>query len=271
MINGRLIACFIGLLCFLIAFESRAQSPYFRVCVDEQDTSPLLAASPNLQSSSNSLIDLMSHAAQDLNLTLQVVRYPWQRCIAKFKSGDMDAIVGLVWQKEYEQWAVFPMQASLPDENYRLWHANYSIYVAKDSDIQWDGVNFIGLNSGASVSPGHFIEKSLKQLQAFTSKFYPPADGLRLVSLKHLEAYVVETALARALIKQHGLEHELKELNVPFVDTNWYVPVSEKWAANNPELVQQFWQALRQERIKHAPNLLARYSQISKSSSIGAR
>jgi polar amino acid transport system substrate-binding protein len=264
----------------LMSLSVKAQTVAFRVCVDEQNTPNLLTttAPQTPLSYSNSLlmkanpasgllIDLMQDAITDLNLTLEVVRYPWQRCIAKFKSGDMDAIVGLVWQKEYEQWAVFPMEKGLPDDNYRLWDANYSIYVAKDSKVKWDGISFEGLQKGASAPQGLFIEKSLKNLQAFSSKLYIPRDGLRLVSLNYLDAYVMETAQGRALIKQHELDGQLKELAIPFADTSWYVPVSSKWAARNPDLTHQFWQALKQARIKYGPLLSetyeARYSHLS--------
>ncbi|GEM_PF-1142006 len=280
MINGRFIAFLAGICIVLTSLSAKAQDVTFRVCVDEQNTPPLLTSAPpstDLSSVSSKteinnpasglLIDLMGYAINDLNLTLEVVRYPWQRCIAKFKSGDMDAIAGLVWQKEYEEWAVFPMQAGHPDDNYRLWNANYSIYVAKDSKIQWDGVNFDGLDKGASAPQGLFIENSLKYLQAFSSKLYFPADGLRLVSLNHLDAYVMETAQGRALIKQHALEGQLKELAIPFADTSWFVPVSSKWAAKNPDLTQQFWQSLKQARIEYGPFLMEsyepRYSSLS--------
>lgn len=255
-----------------MSLSVKAQDVAFRVCVDEQNTPPLLTTTlPQAPLSySNSLlmkanpasgllIDLMKHAINDLNLTLEVVRYPWQRCIAKFKSGDMDAIVGLVWQKEYEKWAVFPMQAGHPDDNYRLWDANYSIYVAKDSKVKWDGVNFEGLKKGASAPQGLFIENSLKYLQAFSSKLYIPTDGLRLVSLNYIDAYVMETAQGRALIKQHDLEGQLKELAIPFADTSWFVPVSSRWAARNPDLTYQFWQALKQARIKYGSLLSETY------------
>jgi len=278
--NGRFIAALFAISLALFSLSSKAQSVSFRVCVDEQNTPPLLtsvSSSTDLSSVSSKnainppasglLIDLMGYAINDLNLTLEIVRYPWQRCIAKFKSGDMDAIAGLVWQKEYEKWAVFPMQAGHPDDNYRLWNANYSIYVAKDSKIQWDGVNFDGLESGASAPQGLFIENSLKYLQAFSSKLYIPADGLRLVSLNHLDAYVMETAQGRALIKKHALEGQLKELAMPFADTSWFVPVSSKWATQNPDLTQKFWQALKQARIEYGPLLLEsyepRYSSLS--------
>jgi len=280
LINGRFIAFLAGICIVLTSLSAKAQDVTFRVCVDEQNTPPLLTSAPpstDLSSVSSKteinnpasglLIDLMGYAINDLNLTLEVVRYPWQRCIAKFKSGDMDAIAGLVWQKEYEEWAVFPMQAGHPDDNYRLWNANYSIYVAKDSKIQWDGVNFDGLDKGASAPQGLFIENSLKYLQAFSSKLYFPADGLRLVSLNHLDAYVMETAQGRALIKQHALEGQLKELAIPFADTSWFVPVSSKWAAKNPDLTQQFWQSLKQARIEYGPFLMEsyepRYSSLS--------
>jgi len=280
LINGRFIAFLAGICIVLTSLSAKAQDVTFRVCVDEQNPPPLLTSAPpstDLSSVSSKteinnpasglLIDLMGYAINDLNLTLEVVRYPWQRCIAKFKSGDMDAIAGLVWQKEYEEWAVFPMQAGHPDDNYRLWNANYSIYVAKDSKIQWDGVNFDGLDKGASAPQGLFIENSLKYLQAFSSKLYFPADGLRLVSLNHLDAYVMETAQGRALIKQHALEGQLKELAIPFADTSWFVPVSSKWAAKNPDLTQQFWQSLKQARIEYGPFLMEsyepRYSSLS--------
>jgi polar amino acid transport system substrate-binding protein len=279
--NGRFIAFLAGISIGLTSFGASAQEVTFRVCVDEQNTPPLLTSVPsstdrlNTQNTaikgthpaSGLLIDLMGYAINDLNLNLEVIRYPWQRCIAKFKSGDMDAIVGLVWQKEYEKWAVFPMQAGHPDDNYRLWDANYSVYVAKDSQIQWDGVNFDGLDTGASAPQGLFIENSLKYLQAFSSKLYIPEDGLRLVSLNHLDAYVMETAQGRALIKQHALEGQLKELAIPFADTSWFVPVSSKWAARNPDLTHQFWQALKHARIEYGPLLLEsyepRYSSLS--------
>ncbi len=283
--NGRFITKLFGIFLAVLSLSLEAQAMTFRVCVDEQNTPPLLTSAPpstdlssntasnqnmainKVNTASGLLIDLMGYAINDLSLSLEVVRYPWQRCIAKFKSGDMDAIVGLVWQKEYEKWAVFPMQAGHPDDNYRLWNANYSIYVAKDSKIQWDGVNFDGLDKGASAPQGLFIENSLKYLQAFSSKLYIPADGLRLVSLHHLDAYVMETVQGRALIKQHALEGQLKELAIPFADTSWFVPVSSKWAAKNPDLTRQFWQALKQARIEYGPLLMEsyepRYSSLS--------
>lgn len=260
--NLRLTSLLLGLMIAIMPLSLKAQKLGFRVCVDESDTPPLLTSefpSSKSKQAAGLLIDLMDLALRNLNLSLEVVRYPWQRCIAKFKSGDIDAIVGLVWQKEYEKWAVFPMMAGHPDENYRLWQANYSIFVAPDSQVQWDGFNFAGLEKGASTVQGAFIEKSLKQMQAFSNQSYSATDGLRLVSLNHLDAYVMESIKGRSLIKEYALEGKLTELALPFAHTNWFVPVSSKWAARNPELTQAFWQALKRARIERGAELLRSY------------
>lgn len=238
--------------------------PVLHICYELQDSMPFwTAATDQSVSRPGLLIELIHSAAQQAGLRLEFQRQPWKRCILQLQQGQTDGIFAAIWQPERDTWGQFPgrdIQRNTPvQRDYRLWQVDYPIIARKGGTLNWDGEHFSGTRNGLSAPLGYVANQQLEALGVLAKPTYSAEKAIKLIALGRLDGYVLERQIARNYIRTAGLQTQLVFLPKPLLTADWYLPISNQFYRQNPELAQRFWQALAEQREARSAELSARY------------
>ncbi|OPX56391.1 polar amino acid transport system substrate-binding protein [Oceanospirillum multiglobuliferum] len=239
--------------------------PTMRFCYENQEYRPFLVATDDHKTRlghNGALPDLVIETTRSLGIQAEFVNYPWKRCIALLQSGEVDGIFAAIWQKEREEWGVFPKRNNQADERYSLWRVQYDIYTSKNSLLSWDGTAFSNIKSGVSAPLGYIAEQKLKQMGVLSRNSYVPSEGLRVVALNRLDGFVVESNIGDHIVISQAIQADIKKLSIPFMVADWYLPLSHQWVKAHPKLAQAFWNKLAEVRAQKAEVLHKQYALI---------
>lgn len=234
-----------------------------RFCYENQEYSPFIIDSrghPTTLGLNGILPDLVIETTQRLGIQPEFVSYPWKRCIALLKTGKVDGIFAAIWQKDRDEWGVFPKSDQQANPRYSLWSVVYSIYANPKSNLKWDGTHFTNVRSGISAPLGYIAEQRLRKMKVLSPNSHTPQEGLRLVSLNRLDGFVVERNIGDHIVHLLDIKQNIKVLPIPFMTTDWYLPLSHLWVKNNPSLAQKFWETLATVRHQTGEQLQRQYS-----------
>lgn len=244
-----------------LPISAQADLPTLRICYEADEFQPYLNGVDQVPASNPGLMieQLLMPSATQAGFRLELYRRPWNRCVSDMQNTLTDAILPAAWTKERESWGRFPgperNQTGRVDRTYAIWPVRYSIIVARDSPLEWDGNKFSNLQHGLGAPLGHLASQRLEELGALQSSSIRPKTALNMILHQRLDGYVLEELIAQALINQNGLQAQLKTLQLPLLQTDWYVPVTHKFYAAQPDRVWLFWENLVEQRRKFETHL----------------
>ncbi|QFU24557.1 transporter substrate-binding domain-containing protein [Shewanella eurypsychrophilus] len=225
-----------------------------RICYEDKNNFPFVTKFDPLNHNPNSigqlgtLADLIIIAAEKINLSVNMVRQPWKRCIQSLKQGQVDAIFAAIWTAERESWGVFPKLNGAIDSDQRLWRAKYPIFTQKDSNLTWSNGHFSGLHLGVSAPLGYIAYDKLNKLGVLPSNNLSAEEGFTLLARGRIDGYVIEQYIGKNIIKKLRLSQQLSSLPEDFMQMDWFMPVSHQWYQQHPELTAKFWQEMSEVR-----------------------
>lgn len=236
-----------------------------RICYEDENNFPFITESnadnnqDNALGQRGTLADLIIIAADQLNLPVNMIRKPWKRCLKNLELGRVDAIFAAIWTSKRDDLGVFPKTEGSIDPKQRLWRAEYPIFTAKQTNLQWRDGQLSGLQFGISAPLGYIAHEKLNQLSVLPKNNLTPKEGLTLVAKGRLDGYVVEKHIGMYLINQLGLAHKISRLPEDFMQMDWFMPVSHQWYQQHPELTLQLWKAISDVREHQGDAIFNRY------------
>lgn len=242
-----------------------------KICYESTDNPPYIGSSLDQASAPHPgiLVELVDQAVRDSGLTPEFYRSSWQRCKDDLKTGQADTTFAMIWTPNRAEWARFPTDGNGElRANARLWDGIYRVFVSVKSHLTWNGHNFNQLHFGLGAPLGYVAYDKLVTLDAINKHHLDQISGLKQVARKRLDGYVIDQAIGQALLAQQDLLQKVTMLDTPFLETQWYLPVSNAFYQKHPEHAEQIWLQLTRQREQRGPQLLHKYvpdsfSQIS--------
>lgn len=243
--------------------SSQFTLPTLRICYEDKNNFPFTTAENTSDTNTlglrGTLADIVITASQAIELPIEFVRLPWKRCIQHLSQGKTDAIFAAIWTPEREKWGVFPKINNGINSDQRLWRARYPIFTAKHTRLQWHDGYFTGLNLGVSAPLGYVAHDKLDKLGVLPVNNLAPEEGFRLISKERLDGYVIERFIGKHIIQQLKLSKEISSLPTDFMQRDWFMPVSQQWYQQHPQLTHQLWQSLSEVRKEQGEVIFNRY------------
>ncbi|NRD75606.1 transporter substrate-binding domain-containing protein [Shewanella sp. VB17] len=241
----------------------KTNAPVMRICYEDRGYFPYATTEPITDSKTLNVhgvfVDLIIKTAARLNLSIQLVRLPWKRCIQHLSQGKTDAIFAAIWTPERESIGVFPTREGQIDVERRLWSGSYQVFTHKQSSLKWNDGQFSGLKLGVAAPLGYITYDKLAKLDALPLNNLTSKEGFTLLAKRKLDGYVVERYIGLSMIKDMKLTAELSALTTTFMQVNLYLPVSHQWNQQYSALTLQFWQTLSEIRQEQGDMILAGY------------
>ncbi len=245
MLRGwKFFAAMAGLTPALVAQAAAGEPVRMRVCVMDVDYAPF-----GKLDGTGTLQYLARQGAARVNLRLDRYTAPRRRCLEEIKSGISDAMVSAYSPLRGET-AVFPMAGGVIDASKALGVITYHLYRRKGSPIDWDGVRFTQLQDGRLGVQAGFIYIT----DRFTQLGVPYDDGAKALehTLAKLAAGRVEGVVAMKEEADHMVAQrypgQIERTSKLFEQTPVYMMVSRQFYQQHPQLIERYWQEVRQYR-----------------------
>lgn len=193
---------------------------------------------------------VVADALQNLAMPYQLQRLPWRRCLAAVSRGELDGVIGVGWTTERDQAYHFPRAELDLDPSKRLLHLSYSIYTRHDSVLQWDGLQFTGLEHGLAAPKGYVAELRLQQLGVWRELDVTLDSGIDLVLKHRLDGYVLPDEVAATQLKGHPEADKIRRLEPSFMAQPLFLAFSRQSSKLNDERRAKLWQQIELSREK---------------------
>ena len=250
-----------GCLFFSQAWSATVnQQQLFTLCYEDQHFPPFVLGTqvPSQELGNGILVDYILRAADEIGDNIRFVRLPWLRCQQAVKTGQVDGLFAFIYSEERDQWAAFPKTKGKPDQ--RFAHlSRYPIFVAKNSRLTWDGTTLLPNEAVVQSIPGYIADKELRNMGFKPIVNLQPKDALPLLASGRIDGYVMDELIGLALIKQLGLEEQITQLSVSFLEQPWYVAFSKQRYQQDAQSIEAFWSAMRIIREQAGQQIIDAY------------
>lgn len=227
-----------------MAAQAGGERVRMRMCAMDVDYPPFARVD-----GSGTLQYLVFQAARGMKLEIERHIAPRRRCLEELKSGQSDAMAS-AYAPQRTDIAVFPMAGGKIDASMAMGVMNYYVYRRKGSSVDWDGRRFSGLgDKKVGVQSGFiYVIERLQQLGvSYDDGAKALEPNLAKLAAGRLDAVVGMMEEAdRAIARNYP--GQVERTGKVFEQTPVYLMVSRQFHARHPQLVERYWEAIRQYR-----------------------
>lgn len=227
------------------ALAQGASAPVrIRMCAMDVDYPPFARVD-----GSGTMQYLVFQAAKGIGLGVDRHVAPRRRCLEELKAGISDAMAS-AYAPQRTDIAVFPMAGGAIDASMALGVMNYYVYRRKGSTLDWDGRRFSALgDKKVGVQSGFiYVIERLQQLGVpFDDGAKALEPNLAKLAAGRVDAVVGMMEEADGLVARH-YPGQIERTSKVFEQTPVYLMVSRQFHAQHPQLVERYWEAIRQYR-----------------------
>jgi polar amino acid transport system substrate-binding protein len=231
-----------------IAFEDKEQPPYYM-----GEGTAIDWAKPGIS------VAIVKKAAEDLGFSADFKRQPWKRCLDDLKAGNVDAIFNSSFQKERQEYGVYP-GGGTANSAQRITTIAYSLYRKKGNPVSWDGKAFTNLDGPIGAVAGYSIVGDLKKMSVAVEE----ANSTD-VNLKKLLAGRIPGVAAQDVTADQFLTHadfaDLEKVKPPLVTKDYFVMLSRAYVDADPARAAKFWAKIGELRDPMTAQLAPQYAQ----------
>jgi len=184
----------------------------------------------------------ITHASEVMGYKAMFVEQPWRRCMLMAKNNTVDGVMASVWKQERSLWMQYPLnEAGQADTQRRAWISYYSVFVAPDSSLAWDGHQFSGIKHGIGSPLGYVLAERLEALGVLNKHVNSAEAGFQLIARGRLDGFVIDRSVGFSHIEAMQLHEKVVPLPIVFSKQNLYIPLSKKFYLADPQRGERFF------------------------------
>jgi len=215
----------------VVSYENKATYPYY--------------TKPNSKQLGLA-IDALKSIEKKLDVKFIFVREPGVRGLKKLAVNKVDLLLFASYNKDRDKIAVYPKKNGVIDSSKKSMELGYYLYTLKDSNLSWNGKEFLNLNGKIGTTRGYSIIKFLRKLNIDISESNSnEIDILKL--LKHRVVGVVnQSSKIDLYLKKHPeIALKIKKVYPAIQKKPYYIIVSKKFYKNHKKLAIQIWELMK--------------------------
>ena len=219
-----------------------AHADKLRVCVEDKLYIPYLDRNTD-KNTDGLLIQLVQQSARAQQFETVVIRQSWPRCLAQVVSGEVDALLPIIYTNERAKQMVFPLGAELNNSDIYLYQVRYPFFIKK-------GRNFSFANQPHTFrhgigTPYQYVSyQILADYQLLPVYDYDVEAGLAMVAAERLDAYVVETLIGLNSVANLGLQDVVVPASEHLLESVWHIAFNSAFFARHSQRLEAFWTEL---------------------------
>ena len=110
------------------------------------------------------LIELLLLVEKKLDIKINFVRAPWDRCFYDLETGKADGLFYASYKEERLKYGVYPLKDNALDPDKSIETISYILYKLKSSNLKWDGKSFSNLTGKIGAPKGYSIVGDLQKM-----------------------------------------------------------------------------------------------------------
>ncbi len=193
---------------------------------------------------------LVRKAAENLGVHLDIVLFPWKRCLSALKNNSVDAVFPVSYKKDRLEMGAYPTTVGgALDLSRSLHSSSYSLYVRKNSGLSWDGETFINLHGKIGVPGGYSIIELLLEKGATVVEVNSTDQLMKMLAVGRLQGGATVTACGDyALKNDHKSAAQIRTVSPPLARKPYFLMFSHGFVKENKRLAEQLWDEITRIR-----------------------
>jgi polar amino acid transport system substrate-binding protein len=194
--------------------------------------------------------ELLYQAGNMCHVNVQFKLVPWSRALNLVKHGGADAAFRSSYKAERTLYGAYPMKNGMLDASRALSSYTYSLFIRKESDLSWNGVNIIGSDKKVAVERASAGISLAKSLGLNIVEFSDDDQMVQMLSAKRVDGVVgITNNIKNILARTPQLANQVVLQQPQLESKQGYVMFSKRTYNREPELVECFWDAIGKIRI----------------------
>ncbi|MBF0227208.1 MAG: transporter substrate-binding domain-containing protein [Desulfobacterales bacterium] len=191
-------------------------------------------------------IEIYKLMEKKLNLKIKFFRYPWERCLNYVKAGKVDGIFPTSFKPERKEIGVYPTKKNGEiDTNRKTRDTAYYLYKNKNSNVEWNGKDFINLNGSIGAPIGWAVVSDLKNKGVNVTEIVLSSESLNMVLKNRLAGIACLSTVLDFYIEQEPLKYkDIVKVYPALSEKPYYLMFSHQFFHKNPELAEQIWDTI---------------------------
>lgn len=239
-------------LCFG-AWLPAASAVTLKFCYQDQALSPYYFGSgaqvPTIWPGAT--IEHLQHlVAKVPKLQLELVRYPWNRCLKYLQAGSVDAVVAN-YSENREELGVFPKRDGKPDQSRMFTRQDVCLVTTKTLASKWNG-RFFDINQKVSVTRQTPRFKLAPQIEAQFNFVQTSAEANSLQMLAQGRVQVVTHVCqikGQKVVTKLFDPQTMVMLQPPIHQLHGYLLFSRQFYQQQPAIAEALWQNLADPQL----------------------
>ncbi len=234
---------------FKVAYDTDIQFPYYL-----GQTSQVLTHNPG------AIVELIWLLEGKIpGLKIELVRFPWKRCLRNLKAGYVDAVFNSSFKEERRQFGQYPMKNGVVDSDRRITTMSYYFYKKKETAFSWNGktVSDTSMNIGAPL--GFSIVDDLNQMNLNVIETHATLSNLQKLLRDMVRVVALQDITGDYYLKHFNQFKGLVKVQPAVKTKPYYLMISHQFKEKNDELSEKIWDALAKLRKEELANLTAKY------------
>ncbi len=232
-----------------VAYDTDIQFPYYL-----GQTSQVLTHNPG------AIVELIRLLEGKIpGLKIELVRYPWKRCLRNLKAGYVDAVFNSSFKEERHQYGQYPMKNGVVDSDRRITTISYYFYKKKETAFSWNGktVSDTSMNIGAPL--GFSIVDDLNRMNLKVVQTHATLSNLQKLLRNMVRVVALQDITGDYYLKHFNQFQGLVKVQPALKTKPYYLMISHQFKEKNPELSEKIWNELAKLREEELANLTAKY------------
>ncbi len=232
-----------------VAYEDKTQFPYYMGNTSEVLDQPGVAVE---------MVQLLEKEIP--NLTVNLHRFPWGRCLSRLKQGVSDGIFNASFKPSRMEIGRYPWKDGKVDPSRRLTTISYSLYKRKQSPLAWDGVSFANLEGKIGAPRAYSIVGDLRKMGVAVEESPWTKNDFKKLIRDRIAGVAAQDVTGDFLLEQHRQEFEsIVKVTPPLKVKPYYLMLSHQFVNKYPELAEQIWDTLAKIREESLAPLAKKY------------
>ncbi len=236
-----------------LGFSTAASAATLKFCYQDKPLSPYyLGAGDEIPlSMPGATIEHLKRIVNQVpQLQLELVRYPWNRCLKYLQQGTVDALVAN-YSINREAIGVFPGRQGDPDESKMFTQQHICLVTNPELAKSWNGhffatkqkVTLMRQTNRIAVDPAmaarfNFVEGSEQ------------ANSLEMLSQGRVQAVTQVCAIAGQPVQANSFDPQtMVMLTPPIQQLHGYLVFSHQYIQKNRDIAEQLWQQLAEPQL----------------------
>jgi polar amino acid transport system substrate-binding protein len=191
--------------------------------------------------------DLIEMVSRQLDISIHLVRYPWNRCLMMLKKGHVDGVVGVSYLHERTEIGYYPTTATGEIDYSRIIYSNTYWLYTNDKSVIWDGNKLVLPRGGiAGTGLGYSSGNLLRSLGVELHQEYHPSALAALLLNRRISviagyAKEIEPFLSSQRIQTDDESAPVWKLPIPLNHDEMFLLVSKSFYMSYENVTESIW------------------------------